>query len=146
MKDGLTGVGDALKADGFDFLLQILQMIFDAFIHSSEGSKVLRGAISAIGVVVNKVKVFFDQLLDGIIKAVSHPIDSIKELGRMVEQNIINRFTAFSKILDGLIHFDFKKVADGAIQAATGITDATEKIIKLGKAAIDTGKEMVAGF
>jgi len=134
VKDGLTGVGDALKADGFDFLLQLLQLMFDAFIHSSTGTKVLHGAISAVGVVVNKVKGFFNSFMTGIINAVSHPIDSIKALGKMVEQNIINRFTAFARILDGLIHLDFKKVADGAIQAVTGVTDATGKIASTVKA------------
>jgi hypothetical protein len=146
VKDGLNGVGDAMKADGFDFLLIILQQLFNAFINSSEGTKVLQGAISAIGVVVNKVKTVFHELLGGIINAVTHPIDSIKALGRMVEQNIINRFTAFSKILDGLIHLDFKKVADGAIQAVTGVTDATGKIASAVQTVtgeiVNTGKQI----
>jgi hypothetical protein len=128
MKDGLTGVGDALKADGFDFLLQVLQMMFDYFIKTSTGSKVLQGAISAIGVIVNKVEGFIHSFLNTMLNAFSHPIDTIKSLGKMVEENIINRFTAFSTILDGLIHLDFKKVTNGAIQAATGVTNATDKI------------------
>ncbi|WP_461451084.1 hypothetical protein [Mucilaginibacter sp.] len=128
MKDGLTGVGEALKADGFDFLLQVLQMMFDYFIKTSTGSKVLQGAISAIGVVVNKVETFIHSFMDTIINAFSHPIDTIESLGKMVEENIINRFTAFATILDGLLHLDFKKVTDGAIQAATGVTNATGKI------------------
>jgi len=150
VKDGLTGVGTALKADGFDFLLQILQSIFDAFINSSKGTKVLQGAISAIGVVVNKVEGFFNSFMSGIINAVTHPIDSIKQLGAMVEQNIINRFTAFSTILDGLIHLDFKKVADGAIQAVTGVTDATGKIANVVQGVTDqitqTGTQIAAAY
>jgi hypothetical protein len=146
MKDGLTGVGDALKADGFDFLLQVLQMLFDYFIKTSTGTKVLQGAISAIGVVVNKVEGFFKSIMGTIIQAFSHPIDTIKELGRMVEQNIINRFTAFGKILDGLLHLDFKKIADGALQAVTGITNATDKIASTVKTVTDviakTGTEI----
>ena len=150
VKDGLNGVGGALKADGFDFLLQILQLIFDAFIKSSEGSKVLKGTISAIGVVVNEVKGFFNSFLSGLINAVTHPIDSIKALGTMIEQNIINRFTAFAKILDGLIHLDFKKVADGTIQAVTGVTDATGKIATLVKNVtndiVQTGKAIGTAY
>jgi len=150
VKEGLTGIGTALKADGFDFLLQILQKIFEAFINSSQGTKVLQGAISAIGVVVNKVTSFFSSFMSGIINAVTHPIDSIKQLGAMVEQNIINRFTAFSKILDGLIHLDFKKVADGAIQAVTGVTDATGKIANIVQGVTDqitqTGTQIAAAY
>jgi hypothetical protein len=146
VKDGIMGMGDALKADGLEFLLTILQKIFDAFINSSTGTKVLHGAISAIGVIVNKVKGFFGDFMNGLINAVKHPIDSLKNLGTAIEQNIINRFTAFSTILDGLLHLDFKKVGEGVLQAATGITDVAGKITKFVKGATDeiiqTGKEI----
>jgi len=144
VKDGLTGVGTAIKADGFDFLLQILQLMFDAFVHSSEGSKILTGAISAIGVIINEIKGFFDSFTDGIINAFSHPIDTLNNLGKMIEQNLLNRFRAFSVILDGIIHLDFKKMANGAIQAFTGVTNATDKI---GKAVTEVKKgiEKTAG-
>jgi hypothetical protein len=150
MKDGLTGVGDTLKADGFDFLLQVLQMMFDYFVHTSTGTKVLQGAISAIGVVVNKVEGFFHSFMDTIINAFSHPMDTIRSLGKTVEENIINRFTAFATILDGLIHLDFKKVTDGAIQAATGVTHATDKISNVFTATVKgvkgTVKEMGSAY
>jgi hypothetical protein len=150
VKDGFTGVGEAIKADGFGFLLEILQSIFDWFIHTSEGSKVLTGAISAIGVIINDVKGFFRLFTETIIKAFSHPIDTLKSLGRMIEQNLINRFKAFGVILDGIIHLDFKKIANGAVQAFTGVTNATDKIsvafsaVKNG--VVNTANEMVNAY
>jgi len=129
IKDGVTGVGTALKADGFDFLLQILQKMFEYFINTSNGAKVLQGVISAVGVVVNKVTGFFRSFMDGIIAAFAHPVDTLKSLGTLIEQNLINRFKAFGEILDGLIHLDFKKVANGVIQGFTGITNATDKAV-----------------
>jgi hypothetical protein len=150
VKDGLYGIGDALKADGFDLLLQILQRIFDAFVQSSEGSKILKGAISAIGVIINDIKNFVGSFMDTIINAFSHPVDTIKSLGKTIMENIINRFTAFGVILDGIIHLDFKKMADGAIQAVTGVANATEKIVNAGKqvasAVKATGKEVAASY
>lgn len=150
VKDGLLGVGDALKADGFDFLLQILQLIFNAFINSSDGSKILKGAISAIGVVVNEVKSFFNSFMSGLINAVSHPVESIKALGNMIEENIINRFKAFGVILDGIIHLDFKKIANGTIQAFTGVTNATDKIARAAKTIVtgikQTGTEIAKAY
>ncbi|MGN6181235.1 MAG: hypothetical protein ACTHNW_18780 [Mucilaginibacter sp.] len=150
MKDGIEGIGTAIKADGFDFLLQIVQYLFDAFVHSSEGGKMLQGAISAIGVIVNDVRNFVSALTDIFIKAFSHPIDTIKELGRIIMQNLINRFTALSVILDGIMHLDFKKVTNGAIQAVTGITNATDKISTALKTAKDgmtkTVGEMVNAY
>ncbi|GAC1312354.1 MAG: hypothetical protein NVSMB24_33690 [Mucilaginibacter sp.] len=150
VKDGFNGVGEAIKADGFGFLLEILQSIFDWFIHTSEGSKVLKGAISAIGVVVNKVKQFVNLFTGTIIETFSHPIDTLKSLGKMIEQNLINRFKAFGVILDGIIHLDFKKIANGAVQAFTGVTNATDKIgaaftaVKNGVK--DTANQMAGAF
>ena len=92
MEDGFKGVGTAIKADGFEFLLQVLQAMFDYFIKSAEGSKLLKGAISAIGVIVNKVKIYFNEFMEGIINAFSHPVETLKSLGRMIEENLINRF------------------------------------------------------
>ncbi len=150
VQDGLKGVGTAIKADGFEFLLQVLQLIFDAFVHSSTGSKMLQGAISAIGVVINTVKEYFNLFVDGIVNAFLHPIDTLKSLGKTIEQNLINRFTAFGVILDGLIHLDFKKMANGAIQAFTGVTNATDKIGKafttVKNGVIETAGKMVEAY
>jgi hypothetical protein len=88
----------------------------------------LQGALSAIGVVASEVSDFFESLKDGIMDTFSHPLESIQHLGQIIEQNIVNRFKAFGVILDGIIHLDFKKIADGTIQATTGITNATDKI------------------
>jgi hypothetical protein len=63
-----------------------------------------------------------------IIDAVTHPVQSLKALGNMIKENIINRFKAFSVILDGIMHLNFKKVGDGIIQSFSGVTHATDKI------------------
>ena len=144
VQDGFTGVGAAIKADGFDFLLQILQMLFDHFVKSSEGSKVLKGAISAIGVVIEEVKGFVSALMAVLLNAFSHPVETLKSLGKMIEENLINRFKAVGVILDGIIHLDFKKVANGAVEAFTGVANATDKISK-GFTAIKNGVEETAG-
>ena len=144
VQDGFTGVGAAIKADGFDFLLKILQMLFDHFVKSSEGSKVLKGAISAVGVVIKEVKEFVSAFMTAMLNAFSHPVETLKSLGKMIEENLINRFKAVGVILDGIIHLDFKKVANGAIEAFTGVADATDKI-STGFTAIKNGVEETAG-
>ena len=150
VQGGLTGIGEAIKADGFGFLLEILQYIFDFLTKTTTGSNILKGAISAIGVVVNTVSGFFHSLMDGIINAFSHPIDTLKTLGKIIETNIINRFKGFSMILDGIIHLDFKKMASGAVQAFTGVTNATDKVGKaittVKKGVEDTAKQMATAY
>jgi hypothetical protein len=150
VKEGLNGVGEAIKSDGFGFLLDILQQIFDYFIHTTKGSKMLGGALSAIGVVVNKVKSVVNSFMSVIINAFSHPIDTLKSLGKTIEQNLINRFKAFGVILDGIIHLDFKKMANGAAQALTGVTDATDKVVNAYNTVVsgakNTASEMADAF
>jgi hypothetical protein len=127
-QDGFKGVGVAIRETGFGFLVQLLQQVFEYFTQTTEGGKMLKGAISAIGVIVNSVKKVFGDFKKAIIDAITHPIESIKELGRIIVENIINRFKAFSIILNGIIHLNFKEMTDGAIQAFTGVADATNKI------------------
>lgn len=142
MKDGIKGVGDALKADGFDFLLQTLQLLFEAFINSSEGSKVLQGALAVLNVIVTGIKNLFGDVMNKMVDAFSHPIDSIKALGKIIMDNIINHFKGFSLLLDGIMHLDWKKIADGTIEATSGIANATDKIVNFGKEAVKTVKQL----
>ncbi|MGZ3813250.1 MAG: hypothetical protein ACXVJN_15995 [Mucilaginibacter sp.] len=125
---GFKGIGTAIKETGFGWLLQILEAVVDYFAHTTEGIRILQGIFSAVGIVVNKVTGFIDSFKKTIIDALTHPVESIKALGKMIMDNIVNRFKAFSVILDGIIHLDFKKMANGAMQAITGVTDATDKI------------------
>jgi hypothetical protein len=133
VRTGFTSVGAAIKTTGFGLLVLVLQSVVDYFTKTAKGGKVLKGIISGVGKVVEMVNKVFGSLRESIIDAVTHPIDSLKALGNMIKENIINRFKAFSVILDGIIHLDFKKVGDGVIQAFSGVTNATDKIVGLVK-------------
>lgn len=84
---------------------------------------------SLMGVLQGVGKMLFD--------AFSNPKKTMTELYDFVKQNLINRFTAFGKILEGIIELDFQKVTDGVLQAGTGVEDLTSKIQNGAKA---TGK------
>ena len=130
VKTGFTSVGGAIKATGFGLLVLLLDTLIEHFTKTTEGSKQLKGAISAIGKVMEIIKKGVNGLKKAFIDAVTHPVESIKALSNTIKENIINRFKAFSVILDGIIHLDFKKVGDGVIQSFTGVTNATDKISK----------------
>lgn len=90
-----------------------------------------------------------ERLGQAIFETFSNPKQALLDLGNLIKNNLINRFTAFGKILDGILTLDFNKVADGALQAATGVEDLTGKISKASaetseflKDAIDAGKEI----
>jgi len=80
---------------------------------------------SLIGVVQNVGKFLFD--------AFSNPKQVLLDLVDFVKNNVINRFKAFGVILDGIINLDFKKVADGVLQATTGVENVTDKIANAAK-------------
>lgn len=84
---------------------------------------------SLIGVLQNVGKYLFD--------AFSNPKKLLTDLADFVKTNLINRFKAFGVILDGLVNLDFKKVADGVLQAGTGVENMTDKIKNASK---ETGK------
>lgn len=62
--------------------------------------------------------------------AFSSPQKAMSDLYEFVKQNLINRFTAFGTILEGIINLDFKKVGNGILQAATGVEDVIGKTQK----------------
>lgn len=81
----------------------------------------LQAVLQAVSTVVSKLgKALFD--------AFSNPKKTLIELGEFVKQNLINRFTAFGKILEGIITLDFGKITDGVLQAGTGVENLTGKI------------------
>lgn len=90
---------------------------------------------SLIGVLQNVGKYLFE--------AFSNPKKTLTELYDFVKQNLINRFTAFGKILEGIIELDFKKVTNGVLQAGTGVENLTDKVKNGAK---ETGKFLDAAI
>jgi len=81
----------------------------------------LQAVFSALGSVVN-------MLGKSLVDAFKNPQKTLQDLANFVKQNLINRFTAFSEILEGIITLDFKKVTNGVLQAGTGVENLTDKI------------------
>lgn len=90
---------------------------------------------SLIGVLQNVGKYLFE--------AFNNPKKTLNELYEFVKTNLINRFTAFGKILEGIIELDFKKVTNGVLQAGTGVENMTDKIKNGAK---ETGKFLDAAI
>ncbi len=142
VKTGFTSINEAIKTSAFGLLMITLQSIVSYLTQTTEGNKILKGAISAVGIVVEKVNKLIHAFGAIMLNAFMHPVDTIKKIGAIIQQNIINRFKALGVILDGIIHLDFKKMADGAVQAATGITHATDKVTSLYTAVKSGAKDM----
>jgi len=93
--------------EGMDAITSVtrpLVAIFDAFI----------GVLQSVG--------------KDLMAAFSNPKKLLTDLVEFVKTNLINRFKAFGVILEGIINLDFKKVANGFLQAGTGVENLTDKI------------------
>ncbi|WP_324675086.1 hypothetical protein [Hymenobacter sp. GOD-10R] len=80
------------------------------------------------------VNVVFGVLVDRIapigqalLKAFTDPKQAISDLVDFIEKNLSNRLASFGVLLEAIQERDFSKLADGAVQLATGITNATDK-------------------
>lgn len=145
-KTGFSGVGEAIKTTGLGLLMLVLQSLVDYFTKTKEGTRMLTGGLSAIKKVVDIVHQAFASFGKVIIDAVTHPVESFKKLGAVIVENILNRFDAIRVILDGIIHLDFRKIADGFVQSVTGVTHATDRMVKsfdgLKSAAVNNWKQI----
>lgn len=79
----------------------------------------------------------FQKVGENLFSAFTNPRQALTDLYEFVKQNLINRFTAFGKILEGIMEMDLKKIADGSIQAATGVEGAIDKVKGIAQ---ETGK------
>lgn len=94
-----------------------------------------QAGIDAVTEVTRPLKAIFDSLLglfqnvgQSLFDAFTNPKQALTSLYEFVKQNLINRFTAFGKILDGIVNLDFKKLSDGVLQAGTGVENLTDKV------------------
>lgn len=141
---GLSLFKVALASTGIGLLVVAVGSLVAYFTKTEKGAESLERAMAAVGAVVGVLIGKAAKLGESIVSAVSSPVESLKALGKIILENIINRFTAVGVILDGIVNMDFKKVANGFIQAGTGVQDVIGKVDKMGKAIKQVGNEASA--
>ena len=109
---------------------------------------------SIIGVIQNQGLAVFDKLRD----AINNPKQALKDLGQAIVDNVVNRFKALrvlagaiGKLLKGEFAAAAKDIANGTLQAATGVENTLDKMQEAGKRqsdfikkAIEDGKKLDA--
>jgi hypothetical protein len=127
----------ALISTGIGAIVVILGTLVTFLTSTQEG-------IDKVTAVTRPLQAIFQSLIGvlqgvgkNLFEAFSNPKKLLEDLADFVKTNLINRFNAFGVILDGIINLDFKKVADGVLQAGTGVENLTSKISNV---ANETGK------
>ena len=139
----ITGLQGATKA-ALAFIATPLGLILAAiglslgalisyFKGSEEGQDRLNKIMQIGSAIMERVMDVVEDVGEAIFNAFTNPKKAAIDLYEFVKDNLINRFTAFGVILDGIINLDFKKIANGVIQAGTGVENATDKVLNLSK-------------
>lgn len=128
-----TPIGAIIAAIGL-----ALGALMAYFKGSEEGQNRLNKIMAVGSAIMEKVMDVVESLGKAVFEAFSNPKQAMIDLFNFLKDNIINRFTAFATILEGITTLDFKKVANGVIQAGTGVENVIDKVQEFGKQATTT--------
>jgi hypothetical protein len=152
----------ALISTGIGAIVVVLGSLIAAFTSTQRG-------IDAVTRVTRPLKALFATLFgviqnvglkafDGLRNVINNPIQALKNLGKAIVENVVNRFKAvaiFAGAIGKLLKGDFKEAAtdimNGTTQMITGVTNLTNKMKKSGSemsatinSALENGKKLDA--
>lgn len=151
MKNGVGGLvtqfgvlKTAIAATGLGLLVIVLGSLFTWFTKTEEGADKLKSVLYPLQVLFQKMTGIVAELGGKVFKqfsqALTDPMQAIKDLGKAIYDNIINRFEALGKfapaivkIFKGDILGGFKDLGNAQIQLVTGIENGIDKIQSIGK-------------
>ena len=120
----------ALISTGIGAILVALGSLI-AFLSSTQKG------VDKVNSVLKPMQVIFDRLLgvlqqvgEKLFNAFSDPQKLISDLGKLIKENLLNRFAALQRIIEKVVSFDFEGLGDDMVEAATGVKDLGEKTSK----------------
>jgi hypothetical protein len=137
--------GSVEGQDDFNRVMRIGEAIIETFMDLVEDfGKILFDAITQPKKTLQELWDLAKPVRDAVVAVFEDPVGAIKALGDLIVENVINRIKSVgvlsegvALLLEGKFTAGFKKVADAGIQAATGITNATDKIASAVTGALD---------
>jgi hypothetical protein len=144
---GITRASLAFIATPIGAVIAAIGLVVGALVNylksSQEGIDAVTSVTRPLQAVMSSLMGVLQSVGKYLFEAFSNPKKTLNELYEFVKTNLINRFTAFGKILEGIIELDFKKVTNGVLQAGTGVENMTDKIKNGAK---ETGKFLDAAI
>lgn len=149
LASGFKSVGLAIKAMGIGLVLEAFNILGDLFRSNQKIADAFGTSIKALGIVFNDLFNFIfsnaSKVTDFFKGIFEDPIGSIKELGNLIKENLIERFVSLLQV-SGFLADAFKSLFKGDFEGAlnsvkkagkemadvfTGIDDTTGKISNL---------------
>lgn len=162
MKQGVGGLvtqfgvlKTAIAATGLGALVVVLGTLISYFTTTQAGIDKVTAVTRPLAAIFERLKGVVQTLGEGVFakftQAIDNPKQALIDLGNVLKDQIINRFTAFakfipafSKILDGDLRGGFKDLANAGLQLATGVEDVIGKVTEATETVIEWGKEGIA--
>jgi hypothetical protein len=152
---GMTTAGLTFIATPIGMVIAAIGLALGAlmayFKGSEEGQNNLNKIMLIGSSIMEKVMDVVEGVGEALFNAFTNPKQAMTDLYEFVKQNLINRFTAFKVILEGIMNLDFKQISNGVIQAATGVENMIDKVGALAdeikskvEEAIDQGSRLAA--
>jgi hypothetical protein len=128
---GLTAAMNVLRlaliATGIGAIVVAFGSLAAAILSTQKGTDALNMALTQIRVVFQAVLGEAQLIGFKLIEVFSSPKKAISDLIDFLQQNLVNRLNGFKVALDGILEKDTKKLTDGILQIATGVTNLTDK-------------------
>lgn len=135
----------ALIATGIGAIVIAVGLLAAAFLSTQRGADALTRTLEPLKAMFQGIIGVVQDLATDIVDAFKNPQQALKDLGKAILDNIVNRFTAVGVILDGIANRDFSKITNGLVQMTTGVENVNGKL-KVGvdflKKQADIGKQI----
>jgi hypothetical protein len=142
---GFNAIGGAIKATGIGLLVGIVAKLIEKFTENKKVAEALEVVFAGIGAVINTLFEVVEPLGDALINAFNNPMETLKNFGKIIKENIINRFEgileflpaigkAISLVFKGEFAEAGKVAADAAGKMVLGVENVTDKIVAAGEA------------
>lgn len=107
----------AIAATGIGLLLTAFAQLVEWFKKTDAGAKILQGATAALGVIFDRILTLLQPIGEILSSLFTNPVESLKNFGNLIKQNIQDRFDALVEGL-GFVGEAFKKLFEGDFSGA----------------------------
>tara|TARA_R110002050_G_scaffold190472_2_gene325135 strand:+ start:9204 stop:10907 length:1704 start_codon:yes stop_codon:yes gene_type:complete len=160
IKNGLKGVGVALKAAGIGLALKAFEMLTEVFMKNQKTADFFNTTFEAVSIAINDLVNFifnnFGGIADSFKDVFENPVENIKAFGDAIKENLIERFNSFldtmgyvGTAISELFSGNFSAAADAAkmagkelVDVATGVDGSFDKIVET----VETVTEKVVDY
>lgn len=131
----------ALASTGIGLIIIALGALVSGFLSTQRGMDSVTKITRPLKEILDSLWGVIQDLSTGFVDMAKNPKQAFTDLLDFIKNNVMNRFKAFSVVLEGIQEMDFKKIGNGLLQGATGVENVIDKVNNASKSTGDFMKE-----